>query len=200
MTEVTKRGRGRPAGTGKADQPHLARVADLLVADSSLKPTSAMKQVLRTGSDWGVTDETILRRWQVKWKEHGAMFLEAARDRARPLVTAPPPDRQFSSLAFAEKIMREVDNSPHVKIMREVENLPYMKMIRDLNNSPAMKAVREFDNSPAMKAAREFHNSPAMKAAREFLNSPAMKAAREFHNSPPMKAIREMQGAVRRFW
>jgi hypothetical protein len=90
MTNIAKRGRGRPLGTGKLDEPVLHKVADLHVADSSLKPTTAMKQILRTSSDWGATYETMLRRWQVKWKADSATFLESARERAKPAVTAPP--------------------------------------------------------------------------------------------------------------
>jgi len=38
---TTKRQRGRPRGSGKNDMPDLSRVADLMVRDASLKPTTA---------------------------------------------------------------------------------------------------------------------------------------------------------------
>jgi hypothetical protein len=52
------RPRGRPPGEGKKDSPYLAQVADLVVSDSSLKPTTAMKRVMRSRNDWGASDET----------------------------------------------------------------------------------------------------------------------------------------------
>ena len=71
------RPRGRPPGEGK-DSPYLAQVADLVVSDSSLKPTTAMKRVMRSRNHWGASDETLLRRWQVKWKANHKVYLAAA--------------------------------------------------------------------------------------------------------------------------
>jgi hypothetical protein len=76
--------RGRPLGSGKDDSRALALIADYLVRDSSLKPTTAMKRVMLSGKGWGATDATLLRRWQVKWKQHGETLLATARERAKP--------------------------------------------------------------------------------------------------------------------
>jgi hypothetical protein len=43
-----KRGRGRPRGTGKADGPTLRRIADLIKADPTLRPTTAIKRTVGT--------------------------------------------------------------------------------------------------------------------------------------------------------
>jgi hypothetical protein len=42
-----QRGRGRPKGSGKKDGPTLDRVADLIVKDPPLKPTTAMLRIIR---------------------------------------------------------------------------------------------------------------------------------------------------------
>lgn len=76
MTEKPKR--GRPKGSGKDDEPHLFQVARLLIEDEKLKPTTAMYRVIRQGK-WPETDTTLIRRWQVKWKDGSERFLEAAR-------------------------------------------------------------------------------------------------------------------------
>jgi hypothetical protein len=82
------RPRGRPPGEGKKDSPYLAQVADLVLSDPSLKPTTAMKRVMRNPNYWGASDETLLRRWQVKWKANRTVYLAAARDRAESLRRA----------------------------------------------------------------------------------------------------------------
>lgn len=81
----TKRPRGRPRGSGIDDTPALIQVAELLVRDASLKtPTTAMKRIISRRKDWGASDETILRRWQEKWRRRSGALLAAARERARP--------------------------------------------------------------------------------------------------------------------
>jgi hypothetical protein len=82
------RPRGRPPGEGKNDSPYLVQVADLVVSDSSLKATTAMKRIMRSRNDWGASDETLLRRWHVKWKAIHPVYLAAARDRAESLRRA----------------------------------------------------------------------------------------------------------------
>lgn len=69
-----KRPRGRPKGSGLNDLPKLARIADLLVLHPQLKPTTAMKRL-------GATDETTIRRLQVKWKAGAEAYMTAARRR-----------------------------------------------------------------------------------------------------------------------
>jgi len=78
-----KRLRGRPRGSGKDDNHALTLVANYLVRDASLKPTTAMKRVLRTRKEWGATDASLLRRWQVKWKTQGEALLAAAQERRK---------------------------------------------------------------------------------------------------------------------
>ena len=87
--DTEKRQRGRPRGSGKDDSGTLARVADLLVCEPSLKATTAMKRILPE-RDWGASDATTLvRRLQAKWKSTHETELAAARERARPKIAAP---------------------------------------------------------------------------------------------------------------
>jgi len=96
-----KRPCGRPRGSEINDTPALAQIADLLVREATLKPTTAMKRVMRARKDWGATDATLLRRWQGKWSQRGAALLAAARERARPkpAVSSPSPSPFLSPMA-----------------------------------------------------------------------------------------------------
>jgi len=147
-----KRPRGRPRGTGKNDSPYLALVADILIREPSLKPTTAMKRIIMMRYDWLETDETLIRRWQVKWKSTGDSLLTAARERARPPLNAVPTrptdmtwmlairNMQDSSL---NKMMRDIANSPLHKMMQEIANSPLNKMMQDIANSPINKMMRQ---------------------------------------------------------
>jgi hypothetical protein len=114
-----KRPRGRPRGSGKNDLPQLAQVADLLVRDPSLKPTTAMKRVMRGRKDWAATDSTLLRRWQVKWKAIGAALLATAREATRR-QHAVASDRA-PELAWTH-VIKALENSPLTKMVRAMEN------------------------------------------------------------------------------
>ena len=175
MTVQTKRGRGRPPGEGRQDKPFLEKVADLMIADSHLKPTSAMKKILQSRKDWESSDETIIRRWQVKWKACGVSLLVAASERARPVVTpAPLPPGAFE---------RQLPSRPFWQIKQELERSPYLAIIREMQNSPAMQRARQMNSSSAMQIAREMHNPPAMQMAWETQNSSALQMHREMQNS-----------------
>jgi hypothetical protein len=186
MTEQTKRGRGRPPGEGKQDKPFLEEVADLLIADSRLKPTSAMKKVLQSRKDWGSTDETIIRRWQVKWKAYGAALLVTARERAKPIVSSAPPssgafDRQPSPFAFLQ-MTQELERSPYLEMIREMQNSRYVKMLQEAQNPLYVKMLREVQNSPDMQLARETQNSSATQLTPQMQYSSAKQIAREMDN------------------
>jgi hypothetical protein len=166
MTET--RPRGRPRGTGKNDKPCLAWIADLLVAEPTLKPTTAMRRVIASRNDWGTSDESLLRRWQVKWQADRASLLVAAQKRARPKLTFSAVPLSPSAIgvsaavsSFVEqqnrwmKAMKQIEESPWGRAMREIENSPWVKRIREIENSPWMKRMREIENSPWMKRMRE---------------------------------------------
>jgi hypothetical protein len=103
MTQLPSR-RGRPRGTGKNDNPVLAQVADLLVNNLSLTPTTAMKRIIRTRTDWGASDATLLRRWQAKWQTNKDSLLAAASERARPKSQVTLPQLIEGIVAVADTI------------------------------------------------------------------------------------------------
>lgn len=138
-----KRARGRPRGSGKNDAPHLALVADLIVCEPSLRPTTAMKRVMRSRKDWGASDETLLRRWQVKWKAGAAGFLAAARDRASPKLQ--PTLRQVLQgmhLSEFERIAESVAALQHQPdLLRFAEEMREWQV--QLTQSPALRRFAE---------------------------------------------------------
>lgn len=82
---TNKRPRGRPPGTGKKDGPHLAKIADLIIARHIKHPTTAMRAYIMQTAKWPESDATLIRRWQEKWKSQGEELLKAARKRAEPV-------------------------------------------------------------------------------------------------------------------
>jgi hypothetical protein len=58
---TTKTRRGRPKGTGIDDRASLIRIAALISADPSLKPTTAIRKL-------GVTEPSVIRRLRDKFK------------------------------------------------------------------------------------------------------------------------------------
>jgi hypothetical protein len=191
---TAKRSRGRPRGTGKNDAPHLAQVADLLLSHQSLRPTTAMKRVIDSSDDWGATRETLLRRWQAKWKIEGEAYKAAALERAnlRHAAARPAPNR-------TAKAFPDFANSPtvwnYVEVMQKYANNPVMKRWLDHANSPALwdriKTLENCANSPTVKACLAYANSPAVrdriKALENYANSPTGKALLDYANSPAVR-------------
>lgn len=73
---IEKRKRGRPLGSCKDDSPLLRQVADILVLDKKLKPTTAIKRVLAS------PNPSPIRRLQSKWKQDGSKYVREAQTRA----------------------------------------------------------------------------------------------------------------------
>ena len=74
---IEKKRRGRPVGSCKDDSHLLAQVADILVSDRKLKPTTAIKRVLAS------PDPSPIRRLQSKWKQDGSVYLAQAQNRTK---------------------------------------------------------------------------------------------------------------------
>jgi hypothetical protein len=156
------RPRGRPPGEGKKDSPYLAQVADLVVSDSSLKPTTAMKRVMRSRNDWGASDETLLRRWQVKWKANHKVYLADARDRAESQRRAAAARSSVETLRQWDELFKGLENSPALRQWDE--------LIKGLQNSPTLRkwdeALKGLENSPTLRKWDELikglQNSPTL--------------------------------------
>ncbi len=143
---------GRPRGSGKNDAPYLAKVAELLIGDPSLKPTTAMKRVIRGRTDWDANDPTLLRRWQVKWKADGPSLLCAAQKRVRYQHRAASVG---SSELLWTQAAKDFENSPWMRAIRATENLPIMRVIKDMENSPWLRAIRAMENLPIMRVIKD---------------------------------------------
>jgi hypothetical protein len=139
--------RGRPRGSGKNDAPYLAKVAGLLIGDPSLKPSTAMKRVIRGRADWDAIDPTLLRRWQVKWKADGPSFLGAEQKRVRCQHRAA--NVRSSELLWMQAA-KDFENSSWMRAIRDMENLPIMRVIKDMENLPWLRGTI---NSPGFQKA-----------------------------------------------
>ncbi len=194
MTSQNKRGRGRPIGTGKDDAPTLSKVADLIVANPALRPTTAIKRVLDR------LDPSIIRRLQVKWRAGKEEYLAQARSR-RAVTVAPArrasvsySPRTARQLMAAQRAMQDALGGSHLASVQAALNDPGLRAMREVMSSPAMQeAMRRYQESPAMKAIEEFRSSPTMRAIEELHNSPTMRAMRELQDSPTMRAMRDLQ-------
>ncbi len=176
MMNSSKRGRGRPIGTGKDDTPTLNKVADLMAADPRLKVTPAIRQVL------GNPDAATVRRLQVKWQTGRDKHLAAAQDRRS--VASMSARRVAPS--YSPRMVRQI-----AEAQRKVSG---MLGTGTWENSTSA-ALRAAYDEPGMKAMREVYDSPAMRAARTLYDDPTMRAMRELHDSPTMRAMRELQGS-----
>lgn len=172
----TKRSRGRPRGTGLDDSPTLRKVADMLAADPSIKPTTAIKRTLDKPT------ETAVRRLQGKWKNEGAKYLAECRARRSAV---PVPTRRASA-SYSPRTAREMFEA-HRRMQEALS--PAMLAAHEMMNSPGMMAAQE--------AARRLRESPAMRAIEELQNSPTMRAMRELQASPAMRAIQEAHAQMR---
>lgn len=169
----SKRGRGRPIGTGLDDTPILNNIADMLVANPALRPTTAIRQCLDKPGP------SNIRRLQVKWKAGSASYLAQAFKR-RAAAMAPAPVR-LSSSAHTPNTARQIMEAQ--RKMQALLGSPTLRTAHEMMNSPAMLAAHE--------AARRYRESPAMSAMEEYMNSPTVRVMLEMHDSPSMRAIRE---------
>lgn len=193
----SKRGRGRPIGSGLDDGPTLKTVADMIVVNPSLRPTTAIRRTL------GTPGESTIRRLQVKWKAVAAEYLADARDRRA--VTLTPARRAGASytpqtarqLAQAHRAMQEALGSSGLRAVQQAMNSPAQRAALEYMNSPAFRAAQEamgpIKDSPAARALWEAQNSPAMRAIEQVWDRPEMRAIRELQNSPAMRLHRELQ-------
>jgi hypothetical protein len=160
----------------------LAQVADLLVRDPLLKPTAAMKRVMRTREDWGATDATLIRRWQAKFKVSRDALLAAARDRAPPR-----PTHDFRSWM---KVLGDLRSCPELENfgeqMKALRDLPELRkfgeQMKALTDMPALRQLNEqikaLADMPYLRKLdqhmKDVQNSPALRALRDVQTAPAL--------------------------
>jgi hypothetical protein len=166
-----KPGRGRPRGTGKPDDGALRTIADFLVADATLRPTTAIKRIVAS------QNPSTIRRLQVKWKARGSAFLREARRRR---------EQQVACAAAGAPVRMSVAADAAVwgrlaQLAELCKPSPAIQAALDaMKPSPAIQAALDaLKPSPAMQAALDaMKPSPAIQAALDTLKpSPAIQAA-----------------------
>ena len=165
MTQSKKRGRGRPHGTGLNDGPTLIKMANLMVRDPVLRPTTAAKQVLKS------PDEATLRRLQAKWRAAGQQYLDQARAQReagtpRPSSTGTP-NRILQQIERAQQIAGMAFGGTAIGRMQDVMNDPTLQALRAAQDNPTMRKIQEIYDRPEVRLMRELYNSPAMRLSRE---------------------------------
>jgi hypothetical protein len=95
MSGDGRRGRGRPKGSGKPDEPVLRDMAARLIDDPMLKPTTVIKRLIGTKND------SDIRRLQVKWKADGQKLIVEARERRQVAEPRMPIEALIAKLAAA---------------------------------------------------------------------------------------------------
>ena len=166
MTDMNKR-KGRPKGSEKDDSAALAAIADMILADPTLRPTTAMRRYKKKAPP------SEIRRLQVKWKERGETLLAQAQARAEVCKAA----------------QASVGSSRRLSIAQ-------LAAMGGFLGTPAIRAARGLDLSPGLKAFVEYQNSPAIKLIREIEESPAMRLIRQIENNGVMRRVREHQQMI----
>lgn len=173
MDNAAKRGRGRPAGSGLNDGPVLAKIADMMIAVPTLKPTTAAKRVL------DAPDDATIRRLQAKWKKAGQRYLDQALARRDA------------------KISRQTESGPGLRVARHIalaqlagERMSGGAMLLAGMDHPALRAIRAAQENPTVRLMQEIYNRPEMRLMRELYDSPQMRLARE------MSKMRRLAGGL----
>ncbi len=155
-----KHGRGRPEGSGKNDRPTLDRVADSIVKEAHLKPTTAMLRVIRSREGWDSTEPTLLRRLQGKWKKDSVALLSAARERAaRASASAKSVNigDVLASQSVIERTQRWLDSPVGRAAMGQIYSPAFQKLLGHVT-SPGYQA----ELTRVEKVARGMMESPVL--------------------------------------
>ncbi|WP_284760463.1 hypothetical protein [Agrobacterium sp. fls2-241-TYG-188a] len=153
MTE--KRMRGRPKGTGKDDLPHLIKIAELMVENRITKQTTAMRTYLvatRPTIPFQETDDTIIRRWQDKWKNDGGKLLAAAQERIRTRTERATRTVSSSRQQFQNDHAKEILNP---SMMRQINAMLAVSFEQRTMFKTVAKQVREMQQDSTLKRAYE---------------------------------------------
>jgi hypothetical protein len=161
--------RGRPKGSKFDDSRYMHQVADLLLAKAAKSARDAMLQVYWKTPDMKASEQTVLRRWQSRWKEGKGRFMEAAQVRSRPSqvtirrsLPSSTPSANFMMAAFERtatgalwrtlQIAEQMDITStfrtacaamenHRLLMENSATYQMMKSVED-----TVKQVRQYDN------------------------------------------------------
>lgn len=164
-----KRKRGRPQGTGKDDTPVLREIATMIVAEPGLKVATALKRVCAKPS------EALIRRIQIKFREHRSEWLAEARARCssidRPARTST--SASLSALDSYLRAKRQMDEALGI-------------------GGAYQRAIAEVTDSPVMRAQRELRSK--IDSIMLALDTPTDRLVRQMRNDPYERMMRSVYG------
>lgn len=195
MTDIGRK-RGRPKGTEIAtDRAILAKMADLMLREGVMRPTTAIKRV--RPDDW---NENLLHRLRGKWKQRSRHLMAEARARvARPHKASA--SRGISALAVAaagrDPFYDALGLSSRGAVMQAAMGLAnetaVLRALREANER-CSRLLNEATHGSGLGVLCQMENSPTARAMRLLDESPTMRMMREMENSPTMRAMREIAG------
>ena len=192
MTE--KRKRGRPRGPSKDDQLLLAKIADDLVADPSLKPTTAMRRRTK-----GILPCPV-RRLQGRWKDSGEQYLAAAHAR-RKAATERAQERSYHSgpaygvAGSFDRLSRQMAaGEPPYGVAGSFERLS-RQMAEQINGTAFLGESRRL-----ARLVQDTIESPALREARRVLEQTdsIRKATEAAYGAPLHRMMEDMEREHRR--
>jgi hypothetical protein len=167
---------GRPLGSGmKDDSAELAAVADMLIAQPTMLPTTAMRRLLADKAfKTEAMEKTAIRRWQGRWKNGKGRYLEAARSRASARLAAM---HTVPTKVVAGWSVFDLPDLPGLRI--PLMNLPRLEVPTIMQDAEFQKRMQVAANTPVLAAMEkqmsDIANSPAVRAMQDLTNSPAFR-------------------------
>lgn len=167
-----KKPRGRPKGTViSTDWNTLEAIADLIVREPTLRPTTAIKRVV---TDW---TDTIVHRLLGKWRKSNAALLSEAQQRQKERCDPTSISKESNSVYLLAEIAR-MDINPVLRTARELAFSPALKTAREMMDSPTLRMIRQMQESPSVRLIRELQNSPTMQLWQAVGNNRIVQMAR----------------------
>ena len=151
--KLSKRGRGRPKGTGKPDQATLQQVAELLLDNPGMRHTAAIKRII------GGANPSAIRRLQVKWKEHGSQLRAEAEQRRQRRRTRAAAPGSVSDYTWIPRAVIDGGISSVASQMRSLFDDMNIKAAADQASLGSALAAVERTMSPALTLAAEVNRA-----------------------------------------
>ncbi len=163
---MTTRKPGRPKGASRLnrdDEVALAKMADLIVANPNMKPTTAMHRI-------GINDDTVEHRLRRKWNTSSERHLAVARQRQQPRADVGRSHITALSVARAVQTMTQADIEGMRKAAKAVQAAHTRLEQQFGKNLNAFLDSHRTTAQQIIEATRKL-NQPEVKAAIDFVRS-----------------------------
>lgn len=141
MQEMKKR--GRPVGSEIDDSEILNAIADQIVENPKLRPTTAMRRIAPKASG------AQIRRWQSKWSNRKSEFISSASCRQK--------QRRQRAMPCSSRDSISAEASAYRSLMKIAEEMQRQKeMINVPEHANAMRACTEALKSLGVNSIREY--------------------------------------------